>query len=346
MKKTTLLGIAFLFILCSFITYVNMSLATITGSSVSLDAASQTDKTKVSVTASSAVTPVSTSAATTVSSPSVTSSNSTQNQTDSPATVSAANTTTMKATTTSASAAKTIVAPPVYIETHQTQTQTQTTSLGEDTAIRNQNNEAGNWSSTDNVSAPPKIIPKEIPANQGEVTRDFVVTSIVVTETKIDPKTSKTTSKVIEFQGHAKPNTYITLYIYSTPIIVTVKTDSQGNWKYNLDQELEDGKHQVYVAQIDNTGNVVAKSDPILFTKAAASVQFASSDALPVAPPKVNFFQQYFIVVALGILVLAILISLTVIGLVGRKSTELPPELPGPSDAPIEPTQPSHNIQQ
>lgn len=203
--------------------------------------------------------------------------------------------------------------PPAYIQTHQTQIPVSTTT----------------------VPVPPTIVPQDLPADQGEVTKDFVVSSVVVTETKTDNQTNIPTAKVIEFQGHAKPNTYITLYIYSTPIVVTVKTDSQGNWQYSLNQELEDGVHRVYVAQIDNTGSVVAKSDPIFFTKVAASVQIVSSDAVPVTPQKVNFFQQYFIVIALIILVIAIIVSLTVIGLVKRKVTDLPLESSdtmGPSD--------------
>jgi hypothetical protein len=216
-----------------------------------------------------------------------------------------------------------VAPPPAYIQTHQAQPVSSTT-LNQDSVT-----------DTSPVVAPvpPTIIPKELPTDQGVITKDFVVTSVAVVETKIDTRTGTSTAKVIEFQGKAKPDTYITLYIYSMPIVVTVKTDSQGNWKYNLNQELDDGVHRVYVAQIDNTGNVVAKSDPIFFTKAAASAQIAVSDALPVVPQKVNFFQQYFIEVAFGILVIAIIIGLTVIGLVKGKTRDVPPEVSNGGDA-------------
>ncbi len=71
------------------------------------------------------------------------------------------------------------------------------------------------------------------------------------------------------FTGTALPNSFVTLYIYSTPIIVTVKTDSDGNWNYMLDKDLEDGEHEVYVGITDNTGRIVAKSNPLPFVKTA-----------------------------------------------------------------------------
>lgn len=77
-----------------------------------------------------------------------------------------------------------------------------------------------------------------------------------------------------EFSGKAKANSVITLYIYSDlPIVVTVKTDEYGNWKYNFSQPLTDGIHEVYVAVNDNTGKVVEKSNPLsFFVKEAKAV--------------------------------------------------------------------------
>jgi hypothetical protein len=49
------------------------------------------------------------------------------------------------------------------------------------------------------------------------------------------------------------------------PIIVTVTTDENGNWVYDLDKTLVDGKHEVYVAINDDEGKIVAQSVPTLF---------------------------------------------------------------------------------
>jgi hypothetical protein len=79
-------------------------------------------------------------------------------------------------------------------------------------------------------------------------------------------------NKEIVLKGKALPNSYITLYLYSTPIVVTVKTDSNGEWQYVLDQELEDGKHTVYTATVNNTGKILAKSSGSIFSKTAEAV--------------------------------------------------------------------------
>ena len=59
------------------------------------------------------------------------------------------------------------------------------------------------------------------------------------------------------------------IYIFSTPIIVTIKTGDDGSWSYTFDKELEDGEHEVYVGMTDNAGRIVAKSSPLPFVKTA-----------------------------------------------------------------------------
>jgi hypothetical protein len=80
-------------------------------------------------------------------------------------------------------------------------------------------------------------------------------------------------SDVISFKGRALPNSFITLYIYSNPVVVTVKTDEDGNWSYVLSKELEDGNHEVYAAVTDNTGKITSKSKPLAFIKTAQAIQ-------------------------------------------------------------------------
>ncbi len=88
--------------------------------------------------------------------------------------------------------------------------------------------------------------------------------------------------KKIAMSGKALPNSYITLFVYSTPIIVTVRTDSSGDWHYTVDKELEDGRHTMYVATVDNTGTIVAKSIAIPFTKTAEAATLDTASPLGV----------------------------------------------------------------
>ncbi len=79
-----------------------------------------------------------------------------------------------------------------------------------------------------------------------------------------------------KISGKGIPNTFLTVYIYSDPIVVTVKADENGNWSYELDRDLEDGNHEVYVAVTDATGRISSQSSPIPFVKTAQAISIGS----------------------------------------------------------------------
>ncbi len=131
----------------------------------------------------------------------------------------------------------------------------------------------------------------ESPRTTGEIVPGlFRVNSIVVEkilrevvqEETSDAKTQEPQFEEVQtvvFSGSALPNSFITLYIFSNPVIVTVKTDANGDWTYTLDKELENGDHEIYVASVSNAGKIIAKSNLIPFVKTAEAVDFA-----PIAP--------------------------------------------------------------
>ncbi len=132
-----------------------------------------------------------------------------------------------------------------------------------------------------------------------------------------------TEKKEILFSGQALPNSFITLYIYSTPIIVTVKTDSKGEWQYTLDKELENGDHTIYTATVNNSGNIIAKSSPYVFTKTAEAASL--KDVPLMVSTEANepglFTGNYFYVV-MGVIVVIIMIILILIGITSNKNKE------------------------
>ncbi|MFA5134571.1 MAG: Ig-like domain-containing protein [Patescibacteria group bacterium] len=67
------------------------------------------------------------------------------------------------------------------------------------------------------------------------------------------------------FRGTGPPNAMVTLYIYSTPLVVETRTDEFGNFTYTLTQNMPDGEHEVYVTITDDTGKVVEKSNALKF---------------------------------------------------------------------------------
>jgi hypothetical protein len=124
----------------------------------------------------------------------------------------------------------------------------------------------------------------------------------------------------IVFSGSAPPNAIITLYIYSTPIIVTVLTDSEGNWEYTLTRELENGSHEVYVALTDAEGGIFTKSAGIELVKTADAAGFADLvPALPEATQKPSFFSPYYLG---GALALLLIILAAILILLGRHKRE------------------------
>jgi hypothetical protein len=116
------------------------------------------------------------------------------------------------------------------------------------------------------------LVTYESPKEVGIVREDLLVVHSITTlsdSTGEDASAERKASPKAFISGKGLPNSFITLYIYSTPIVLTVKTDAEGSWSYIFDKELEDGEHEVYVGITDNAGRVVAKSNPLPFVKTA-----------------------------------------------------------------------------
>jgi hypothetical protein len=135
----------------------------------------------------------------------------------------------------------------------------------------------------------------------------------------ITPSTSLTVDNVesaknngLKFQGKAAANAVVTLYIYSAmPIVVTVKTDSSGNWVYDLDKSLVDGKHEVYVAVNNDEGKIVEASMPTPFfiaqAKAVSIDSYVSTNIVTATATKSDNMIIFYAVA--GFLVILFLVS-------------------------------------
>lgn len=73
---------------------------------------------------------------------------------------------------------------------------------------------------------------------------------------------------VVTYTGAGKPNSSLDLYFFSDPIVVTVDTDANGTWSYNLDVPLDSGNHISYVAA--KTGGEAVRSEVFRFSVAQA----------------------------------------------------------------------------
>lgn len=113
------------------------------------------------------------------------------------------------------------------------------------------------------------------------------------------------TSVKAVISGFGLPNSFVTLYIFSTPTIVKVRTGDDGSFRYTFTRELEDGEHEVYVAITDNTGAIVVRSSPFRFTKIAQAFTYAdeavSNQELAITPISNESVVSYYLVAAMGV---------------------------------------------
>ena len=158
----------------------------------------------------------------------------------------------------------------------------------------------------------------ENPKEAGEIKEELLQVANVETIKAVEEG-----NKGLKISGKALPNTYVTIYIYSDPIVLTVKTDSDGSWSYVFEGPVDEGTHEVYVAVTNNTGKITAKSNPLTFiqTAEAASVVPPNTKAFEdrvAAPSKSRMTEGYFIfgVAGLG----GLLLALAAIGMLKGRS--------------------------
>ena len=146
-------------------------------------------------------------------------------------------------------------------------------------------------------------VPVESPISASTVSKDIYEVN------KIEPK-----KEGIVFEGKALPNSFVTLFIYSTPIVVTVKTDTSGKWSYTLKKELPDGNHTLYTASVDNSGKILARSPKVPFVKTAEAVDF--TPLVPRATPKskISVFKENALITSVLLFGFFILLVISVLG--------------------------------
>jgi hypothetical protein len=92
----------------------------------------------------------------------------------------------------------------------------------------------------------------------------------------------------IRITGTGPAYSFITLYVYSTPIIITVRTDAAGTFEYTFEETLEDGSHEIYVTTVNNSGKILAKSEPIPFIKTAQAIEYTPASTLNADPVRMS----------------------------------------------------------
>ena len=160
------------------------------------------------------------------------------------------------------------------------------------------------------------------PKEQGITNEKYIVEKVELVNVN-NGDSQMLPEKLLKITGKALPDMFITLYIYSEdPIIVTVKTDKSGNWMYDLDKNIAEGEHEVYVAVTDNTGKITAKSNPLKFIKTAEAATvisdaYAQETEKNISPMEKS--KNTFVSMAIAIVAIFLSIALILIGVVTYK---------------------------
>lgn len=169
------------------------------------------------------------------------------------------------------------------------------------------------------INNPKIVFAKDLPEEKnpkisGEVNETMKVDTVEMKK-KDDGK------KNITLSGKAQPNMLLTIYIFSNdPVVITVRTDENGNWNYELDKEIADGRHEAYVAVTDDSGKIITKSQPVAFVKTAeAATVIPISDLQEKNQSPIVRYQQKYIFIALVIMSVCLAIALALMGILNHK---------------------------
>jgi len=165
------------------------------------------------------------------------------------------------------------------------------------------------------IPSPGDKIIFEDPREKGEIKKEYEVT---LAEAKI----LEDGSFNILLSGKGLPNSFVTIYIYSSlPTVVIAKTDANGNWSYLLDKPLEDGEHQVYVAVTNNKGEISHKSATKYFIQQAQAITYTADssifdeDSSELGSDNEKSLKMAYVFLGLSIIVFCAGVALMIIGI-------------------------------
>jgi len=144
------------------------------------------------------------------------------------------------------------------------------------------------------------------PKKEGKISERLSVEKVEILEGKL------------KITGKGTPKSFVTIYIYSSPIIAMVRVNEKGYFEYTLEKSLADGTHSVYVALTNNQGKVEEKSPTFAFVKTGDKIlRITELEAkAPISPTQ--SLLNLFLIFTLATVVIALGIAFLVIGLAIR----------------------------
>jgi hypothetical protein len=147
----------------------------------------------------------------------------------------------------------------------------------------------------------------------------FAVHTVELVEGETTKVAAAETSGMLRVRGTAQPLSFVTLYVYSTPVVITVRADAAGRFEYTFEESFEDGSHELYVASVNNSGKILAKSSPVPFVKMAEAVSFTPP---PTSADPVERARHNGLAILLSLLLVVAVGSLLALGLMKGRHHE------------------------
>lgn len=165
-----------------------------------------------------------------------------------------------------------------------------------------------------------KVVYEQPVKSKAPITDTYKITKVSLVTTPTSSNVNQ--SKYLKVEGKGLPLSFVTIYLYSSPLVLVTKTDAEGNFSYVVQRPLTEGYHRVYVAVTNNQGNIVERSSAFQFLKTptaiAAVMPPVSGLASATASPAETLSKTYTILI-LSVIVLALAVALSMIGFLATK---------------------------
>jgi hypothetical protein len=190
-----------------------------------------------------------------------------------------------------------------------------------------------------NFTVPSVYAPVDPEKVRTDTLKSSETSRIVDAKTQINKKEDGKSSSSLRFQGSAKPNSDVLLYVYSEPLVLYARADANGNWVYDLVDPLESGNHKAY-AVVEETDGTYKKSSPFSFiiNTAQASAENPNGYSLSVQTigslaPSASKSRTNLYVIGAAVLIVAIMGIGTFV--LTRTLKHIPADTKGPEDTDI-----------
>ncbi len=174
------------------------------------------------------------------------------------------------------------------------------------------------------ASSADKVVYEQPTKSKAPITETYQVTKVSLVTTPAT-STSPNKPKYLKIEGKGLPLSFVTIYLYSSPLVLVTKTDAEGNFNYVIERPLAEGYHRVYVAVTDNKGEIVERSSAFQFLKTPTAIAAVMPPvpglASATASPAKTLGKTYTILI-LSIIVLALAVALSMIGFLATRKKQ------------------------